>query len=236
MDNISQNNGHIEVKARNDDLNRNLRRYQVRLKVTASGVLIFAFWGFIKTVMIAAFNGDSEDMEDMKLLMAELPTGIAYAMIAFFMVVILLLLYVDMFFRIRIYKGARRESMGMEEKRHNGYLIITGVMIALSVVGIALLVWSLFTDPNQVEEDILDHIVSIVLEVTNLVTLVEVIISAKRLRKLRDEYVAAGPANEEDGEPADQPETAEQTEQADQPEPAEQTEPADDTDKSEEAD
>ena len=178
----------VLTRPANDNLSRDLRRYQVRLKVTATGVLIFAFWGFIRNILVTILNADdrAEYRNSLKEIMSKLSAEQTTAVVIGVSLVVIGLFLFDCIFRINIYMLARRESSDPNAKRTNSYIIMTGVLILGSL-------WSIYGIASQTakgEYAVDDCIISSLIELTSLVTMGELIDAALKLRKLRDEAAA----------------------------------------------
>ena len=173
------------VKPANDKLNRDVRRYQIRLKVTAAGVLIFAFWGIIRNVMMTIMDADDREsnIQEVKELFEGDAFVIGVAIIAAFIILFLL----DTIFRVRIFMLARRESSDPSAKRTISYLIMAGILIISSIYTIS----NIGVDIYEGDYKLADAIVSIIIEFSSMITLIELIDAALTLRKLRDKQKVA---------------------------------------------
>ena len=176
------------VKPENDLLNRDLRRYQVRLRVTAAGVLIFAFWGIIRNVLMTILRSDDKDSITSQSnamldeLSKEMTSEQIYIVAIVFVIFLVVLLTFDTILRVRIFQLARREARDPSVKRRMSYIVMAWLLILGSI-------YSIFNMSQQIykgEYGAYDGIISIIVEVTSMATLGELIEAVLKLRKLRD--------------------------------------------------
>lgn len=172
----------------NDNLSRDIRRYQVRLKVTATGVLIFAFWGLIRNMLVTFLNADDqgEYQNWFREVIGTLSAGEMTVLILVTLLVVIGVVLFDCMFRIMIFVLARRESVNPNARRTNSYIIMTSILILGSL-------WSIYGIASQTAKGdyaLDDCVISILIELTSLVTMGELIDAAHKLRKLRDKAAA----------------------------------------------
>ena len=169
------------AKPANDPVSIGIRRYQNRLRVTGAGVMVFGLWSIIKIFIIALLSSDNT----IRLAFSEirnqgLSSAGTVAAYILFAVVMLLMFSAALSVRFIVYVSARKESLGIL-KHKNLYLILSVLMV---IVGIL----SLVNIPARVKNGdytVSDAIVSAVVEVTSIATLLELLHSALKIRKLR---------------------------------------------------
>lgn len=160
------------LKALNDDLHVEERRYRSRLKATAGGIMMLGLWAVIQTLIWALTSGDFNEIEgDI--------TPFAKALIITFFIFIFSGIVLS--FRFIILRGAKREAdYGIKK---NGYL---GVAVYLMLVGLysfGFFIYRAFGDKDLEANDV----ITVILDMTAFVLLLELFIYAKKLRKIRAE-------------------------------------------------
>ena len=150
----------------------NLRRYSNTLAVSGAGVIAFGLWSIVKTILLSVMHPEVVGIipDDDSLL----PRGVYIAMMISFLV---LLLGIDIGFRIYVGVSARAEGNG--KKKHITYLVFAVILLILSML-------SLWTDLIFNDYDsILDFLAAILVEITSMAAVIELIYSAVRVRRLR---------------------------------------------------
>ena len=188
------------IKPENDDLSRNIRRFEVRLRVTGTGVLLFAFWSIVKSVLVAVLRNEEDSGESIEAISELNDTELLILFVAA-MVVFSFILIADTLMRIAIYRMAKRESSDPDAKRRNSYLVMAGLLIMSSVIAIISVAWSTLNS----EYGMSDGVITIVVELSAMITLIELIRSVIILRKYRDEKKALMEAPPDDEAAVEQP-------------------------------
>lgn len=188
------------IKPENDDLSRNIRRFEVRLRVTGTGVLLFAFWSIVKSVLIAVLRNGDDSGESIDAIGELNDTELLILFVAA-MVVFSFMLIADTLMRIAIYRMAKRESSDPNAKRRNSYLVMAGLLIMSSIIAIVSVAWSTLNS----EYGVSDGVITIVVELSAMITLIELMRSVIILRKYRDEKKALMEAPPDDEAAIEQP-------------------------------
>ena len=188
------------IKPENDDLSRNIRRFEVRLRVTGTGVLLFAFWSIVKSVLVAVLRNEEDSGESIEAISELNDTELLILFVAA-MVVFSFILIADTLMRIAIYRMAKRESSDPNAKRRNSYLVMAGLLIMFSIIAILSVAWSTLNS----EYGMSDGVITIVVELSAMITLIELIRSVIILRKYRDEKKALMEAPPDDEAAVEQP-------------------------------
>ena len=163
-------------------MEKKLRKNQNILAISGLAVIAFGLWSILKTVVsILLIKGD-----DGKSLLSD-PEGLKILSVVLIAVGIVMLIE----FGLRVYIGlsARAESHG--KKKTVLYLILVIPLIIYSGFGVAGLFRTGFT------EDILNTIVSILVELTSLFALVELFIRGIRVKQLKKQIEKETQAAEE---------------------------------------
>ena len=188
------------IKPENDDLSRNIRRFEVRLRVTGTGVLLFAFWSIVKSVLVAVLRNEEDSGESIEAISELNDTELLILFVAV-MVVFSFILIADTLMRVAIYRMAKRESGDPNAKRRNSYLVMAGLLIMSSIIAIVSVAWSTLNS----EYGMSDGVITIVVELSAMITLIELIRSVIILRKYRDEKKALMEAPPDDEAAVEQP-------------------------------
>ena len=168
------------------DLNKDLRRYQNNLIVSGYAVMLFTLWTVLKAVLTAFLIDDStglnaEEEEALFMLLEE--TGMLQILITIFIIAAVIGLLVILM-RIYIWRCANAEGKG--KKKGYFYVVLAMVLAvinALSIIG----VWFGFSD-----EGLLSVIVSVLFDAASLFSLLELIFSSIKVKKLRKVLQAEG--------------------------------------------
>ncbi len=161
----------------------------MRLRITANGVLIFAFWSIIRGFLIGFLSSENDAARStinddfLKSLSGEELLTLAIIMLPVFLVMFVL----DTFFRIRIFQLARRESRDPSARRKNSFLVMACILIVYSLIMIFIISF----EASAGDYEIWDAVISIIVEITSMVALGEVIDAAVKLRRFRDEKAAS---------------------------------------------
>ena len=149
-----------------------LRRYQDSLVIIGTGVIILGLWSVIKMVLLILTGG--------QFIPEEYAGPDRKAERIIFIVFIAIFLAIDL--GLRLYIGRSAQAEGHGRRRPFAYAVVAG-LLALASVGEILFILS---NTSSVLEagDPVDLAVSILIEATNAVTLVELVISAVRVRQL----------------------------------------------------
>ena len=173
------------VKPANDTLHRNLRRYEVRLKVTAAGVLIFAFWGIIKSVMMTIMNAEENGgiAKQIADISNKLDSDDKLSFFILAIAVFALIFVLDTAFRVGLFMFARKESQDPSVKRKKSYFVMGAILIAGNIFSI----YTVAKGTYNGDYEILDGALSILIEFTSMVIVFELLQSLVKVRKIRDE-------------------------------------------------
>ena len=154
-----------------------LRRGQNTLFILGGGVITFGLWSVVKSIMYLMVNPfqyfHSDDVpQEFQLIVMAVVYGIAA-----------LLVGLDVGLRFFVGLSARAEARG--KKKSRAYIVVAAVMAAgnlLLFLGTLLLT---ATTPDAVTGNLLDTLVSAVVDVTALITLFELVFTARRVQRLR---------------------------------------------------
>ncbi len=162
-----------------NELERKLRRDRDTLVIVGLGVTAFGVWSAVKTAMLFLFQIPelrAEFGEEGSATLGVVVTGI----------MMLLILVFDIRLRLFILRSARAE--GLRGERKMGYLYAAGILAAFSLISIVISACMLAgvrpaIAGNELNSDSEDYLTSLIIELTSLVTLVEMIAASVRVKR-----------------------------------------------------
>ena len=154
-----------------------LRRGQNSLFILGGGVITFGLWSIVKSIMYFVVDPSRFfHIDDIPQEYRLLTLTIMYGIVA---------LTVGLDIGLRIYVGlsARAEARG--KKKSRAYIIVAAVMATgnLLFFGGALLLTIFYADAAP--DNILDTLVSAIVDATALITLIELVFTARNVQRLR---------------------------------------------------
>lgn len=164
-----------------------LRRHQDTLIIVGRGNLLFGVWGMIRTVMTFILHNPERDK-----IIAEFQNTPDYdsawkpLYYGVFLLFLLLVLAAEMGLRLYICRSAKAEGMG--GRKSLWYVILAGFM---SVASIVVLGYNLYSGYYQ-DLDLFDTVITVVIELTSAVMLLELVAASIRVRQLRRKLVEGG--------------------------------------------
>lgn len=151
---------------------RLLRKNQNTLVIVGRGVIVFGVWSIAKVVMSILFFEEfrSSLLNDRT---AEEPLAAA-------LIWIIIALMLGVIFALRLGVGLPAISEGRGGKARWAYLVLASLIALTDAVGlVANFVW--YSDSYH---SVMDAVVSVVVELTNIVTMAELIVSGVRVKRL----------------------------------------------------
>lgn len=145
-----------------------MRKSQSDLKAIGLGVIAFGVWSVIKSVLYAALDTEStlQTLGENRIL------------ILAFWLMLAIMLAIDLALRFYIGRSAIAEGKGA--KRRAGYIVLA---LLMAVVNFVLLFAGLFL--QGISSDVAKTVVTMIVEITSDVLLLEMGISAIRVRRLK---------------------------------------------------
>lgn len=145
-----------------------LRRYQNLLTVSGLGVIVFGLWSVIKTLLVLFMQEDTLD---------DIPDSTVIRVIFFAILGVVLL--VDLLLRLFVGLSARAEGFG--KKKSVVYIIFAFLLAIVSLVSVVMI----FFDMDETSID--ELIVSVIVEGTSLIVVIELLVAAFNVKKLKKE-------------------------------------------------
>ena len=154
-----------------------LRRYQNLLTLSGLGVIVFGLWSILKVFLILLLNDDtfSEMIEA-----AEVPDNSVTRLILYLLLAVLPL--IDFSMRLFVGLSARSESFG--KKRGCAYIVFAALIVLSSLISV---VFIFFDTPLTNISSVLELVVSVFVEATATVVMIELLVSAITVKKLNKE-------------------------------------------------
>ena len=164
------------VAANNDSLHVDERRYSNMLRVTANGILYMGIWTFIKLCMrmLDEIRGEISEMYEPGNMVAVIIAGAVVTLLLF-----ALFLFVDLFFRFIVWKGAQREALS--GKKSNAFVVCAIVLMLYGAYAIGSFFYFLFKRSGIEGDDV----IKFVFDLTSFVLLWSMLSSSFKLRKIR---------------------------------------------------
>ncbi len=169
---------HVQFETAEIDMEETeLRRGQNTLFILGGGVIAFGLWSVVKMIMYFAvdplkyFQVDDIPQEYRLLVMA-----LVYGIVA-------LIVGLDVGLRIYVGLSARAEARG--KKKSRAYIIVAALMAAgnlLLFLGSLLII---IFNPDTAPDNILDTLVSVIVDITAQITLIELFFTARNVQRLR---------------------------------------------------
>ena len=149
-----------------------MRRYQNLLTISGLGVIAFAVWSVMKTIMLFAMRKE--------LLIDVLAASDDMTFKVTLISILVLILLVD--FLVRLYVGLSARAEGFGKKK--GYVyIIFAILLALTSLGAVVMTFFNISPGSSVAE----LVVSVIVEATSIVVVIELLVASFNVKKLRKE-------------------------------------------------
>ena len=154
-------------------MKRELRRYEDRLIVTGSGIFVVGLWSVVKFAMIYAFGQLPEFSNEIMAELGESET-LVLGIVLFITLVLLMLSH--------LYIGRSAQNEGLRKSTNKwGYIVFTVLFTVLYGISVSDDIRNL----DIYYDTAFDGIVETIIDITVLVTLVELIIAAVEVKYLR---------------------------------------------------
>jgi hypothetical protein len=152
-----------------------LRRHENNLVIIGTGVIAFGLWSVVRSVLFIVYQPE----------LLTVPAGVpktAFGVATY--IIIAVVLFIDLYLRTRIGISARAEGHGRDNRRYIGLAVFYVIMYA---VGSAISVAAILYEPAR---SATDGIVSGIIDLTSLILLIQLIHSARYVRKERKKLAA----------------------------------------------
>lgn len=156
-----------------------LRRYQNELVIIGGGVIAFGLWSAVRTIL-TIFFGNDQILQEMGTVTNEFPE---YRWVFYVLVFLVIFVIIGLFISIRLFIGSRARREGLGVKKSNLYLVLTVILIVVNIGSMGSVILGIL----DTEEDVLSEFVQILIDITNVVTLIQLLIAAKKSRQIEKE-------------------------------------------------
>lgn len=165
-------------------MQREIRRYSDYLVSIGTGVALFGIWTVVRMIMGIILERET--------IIGEMQGDVELSKSLIFITISAILVLLSLFIlSIHMYIGLSARSEGLGLKKKNGYLIATVVYTVIYCIGIISEI--LFFQGYF--KNVIDGVVTIIIDITMLITFVELMINAIRVRKLSGKLTEAGGKN-----------------------------------------
>ena len=155
-------------------MEKELRKNQHLLAILGAGVIAFGFWTMIKTILVFALQTDR-----IMTLMEKSNPDLSSSDMTAVIISVLVFLVADL--SVRLYIGLSARAEGLGKKSGRVYLVLTVLLIAGAVL-IEVLAVTGFDMEDY--DSVLDVGVTFLVGLTSLIVLLELRISAIRVKRL----------------------------------------------------
>lgn len=164
-------------------MERELRRNQNLLYCVGTGVIMFGLWNVIKGIVTIFLQKDELILVFETVKESLTPDKADYFVSTFTIVCIIIGIIIGVLLLMHICVGlsARKEGMGRRKKDRVAYLVVAVILMVLTAAAVVLEILTLFKSP----EGLLDEIVTVIVDVTSLVVIIELIVTGIKVRKLK---------------------------------------------------
>ena len=165
-------------------MQRELRRCHDHLVSIGTGMSLFGIWTVVRVIMNVILERQ-QFFEEIQASESEIPMDTRMLMAITLIIIAVLCL---MILGIHLYIGMSARAEGLGSKKRTGYLIATGVFILLYGVGIV----SEILQYQTCFQGITDAAATVFIDMTMLVTLIELMYNAVRARKITAQLAEQG--------------------------------------------
>ena len=174
----------------NSDNAVRLRRHENNLMIIGMGIMIFGMWDIAKTMGILFLNkrifidAISENMNGVENVDGVFSDGFVFTIFAGLVISILLVSIAA-----RLIIGISAVSVARKKKKRFFYIPVAVLYIISSIITVYLIIKSVVDTLSGTDIIVLETrdspIVSVVIEITNIIMMIEVVVSSIKIRKLR---------------------------------------------------
>ena len=150
-----------------------IRKYQDSMIISARALLAFGLWGLLRVFF---FKASGDTVFHILALESELE---GMDPVVFEIMFIIIYLIFDVAFRIYVSRSAIAESHG--RKRSIAYLIVSVLYILISLFSYVVII-----NDNSIGGTLIEDISAIIIDLTTLFSLVVIIYSSVKVRRLRN--------------------------------------------------
>ena len=172
----------LGIQVNNEPEQIQLRRLSSRLSTIGKGVIMLCMWDVFRSVIFYISGITSGEVLEAASQASEgteiqIPAAVTLIMSA-------VVLLIDLW--IRTYAGRSAIAISRGEKRGRGFTMCTVILILGSILIIVMWCRAFYTGLRTTDQKMLKELTfsSLIVEITSLILLIEMLISANRVRKL----------------------------------------------------
>lgn len=154
-------------------MQKEIRRCRENLVSIGTGISLFGIWTVIRIIMTVILERETMISETQNY--TDAGAGLIVALLCIIMAILSL-----MILSIHLYIGLSARKEGLGGKKRTGYLIATGLFILLYCIGITAEIVTF----QETFKSIPEGAVTVLIDITVLITLAELMLNAVRVRKL----------------------------------------------------
>lgn len=144
-----------------------IRRFENNLITLGTGIIVFGMWSFVKLLLSTLF------LEEYNFSKIDPENAVFVNVIVWTLAVLIVLLYV--------WLGLSARAEGKGKRKRIVYLFFVGIVIFFSTLIIILEIYTLVTQKG----DMLTMFLTIIIDVTRLIFMIELMYSSIALRRLK---------------------------------------------------
>jgi hypothetical protein len=165
----------------NSDETRKLRKSRDTLIIVGRGIILFGVWSAVKLFSLAFLRTSATIAEIRETMPAEAEPISERLIIVLMLVVISIFALIEI--GIRYYVGSSAIAEGRGTRSGKLYILITYFFIFTSIITLVFMIFAMFSGAEAEEggEDV--SVASAVIELTNLIMMIEMLISAHKVKK-----------------------------------------------------
>ena len=159
-------------------MKRELRKTEDKLVIDGLGVIIFAVWHVFRSFLVMWMDGDRIETETAEI--ADLVSQWVFILVLLFFMILIV--------TPRLYIGFSAIAEGKGKGKRRGYLVAAGLIAALDIcLFTALAVFLIYQMRAEGSVQLSGNgILALVIDATSLWILIEMIVSARKVRRLRN--------------------------------------------------
>ena len=159
------------------------RRIRNVLSTAGFGVIAFGIWSIIRVVLRVAFSRQAQpdiDPNELDSMISQSGDDVKTFLLV---LLILVIVFAAIEIALRLFVGLSARSEGRGKKKSIAYVIVAGILIPYYVISVIYNFMS-FDYVNG----IVDNIISMIMDITSTIALIEVFVAAIRIRVMRKKY------------------------------------------------
>lgn len=174
---------HSQLQKAEEEPGVKYRRIRNVLSTAGFGVIAFGIWSIIRVVLRVAFSRQAQpdiDPNELDSMISQPGDDVKTFLLV---LLILVIVFSAIEIALRLFVGLSARSEGRGKKKSIAYVIVAGILIPYYVISVIYNFMS-FDYVNG----IVDNIISMIMDITSTIALIEVFVAAIRIRVMRKKY------------------------------------------------